>query len=509
MEKVRVRFAPSPTGALHIGGIRTALFNYLFAKKTQGQLILRIEDTDQSRLVKGAERYIFDALTWCNIIPDESPFHGGDYGPYRQSERKDIYQKYIVNLIKEDKAYYAFDTPQELDNMRAQLRSSRVLNPQYDTMTRKTMKNSLTLPKEEMQRRILSGEPYVIRIKIPSKKQIRLYDKIRGWIKVNSEILDDKVLMKSDGMPTYHLANVIDDYLMKVTHVIRGEEWLPSAPLHILLYEYFGWEKTMPTFVHLPLILKTDGNGKLSKRSAEKEGIPIIPIAWQDEIENSKGFKENGFSSEAFINFLAFLGWNPGTDEEIFNMKDLITAFSIENINKAGTKFDFEKAKWFNKEHVKKTSSKILAAELCKQLKEQHHITCDLPKAVDIINLLKGRVTFEKEFVTSSLILFDYPKRYDEKIIKKKWNQDTSKALTLFAEKLKNSDIKTEEDINALFQTTLENNGYSPNQFMQTLRLSLTGEGSGPYLMTIIRIIGAHACAKRIEKAISEISLLN
>ena len=347
MEKIRVRFAPSPTGALHIGGVRTALFNYLFAKKHKGTFILRIEDTDQNRFVEGAEDYIKKALAWCGINPDEGPDQGGNFGFYKQSERKDIYKQYAQKLIFDGNAYYAFDTPRELELMRAQLKGNRVLNPQYNTITRTTMKNSLTLSDDEVRQRIEDGEPYVIRIKIPKKEEVRLNDMVRGWVMVYSESLDDKVLMKSDGMPTYHLANVVDDYLMKISHVIRGEEWLPSAPLHVLLYQFLELEDKMPQFGHLPLILNPDGKGKLSKRVADKAGFPIFPLNWKnpETNETSVGFKETGFLPEALINFLSFLGWNPGTEQEIFPFQKLIEEFSMEKVNKAGTKFDFDKAK--------------------------------------------------------------------------------------------------------------------------------------------------------------------
>lgn len=507
MENVRVRFAPSPTGGLHIGGVRTALFNYLFAKKHNGTFIIRIEDTDQNRFVEGAEDYILKSLEWCGIIPDEGPKNGGEFTPYRQSERKDIYKQYADQLLEEGKAYYAFDTPEELDEMRERLKASRVMNPQYDTITRTTMKNSLTLSDEEVQKKLDAGEPYVIRIKIPKKEEVRLNDMVRGWVMVNTETLDDKVLMKSDGMPTYHLANVVDDYLMKISHVIRGEEWLPSAPLHVLLYQFLGWEDEMPQFGHLPLILKPDGNGKLSKRAADKAGFPIFPLNWQDAdaVEVSKGFKETGFLPEALVNFLAFLGWNPGTEQEIFSMNELIQTFSPERINKAGTKFDFDKAKWFNQEYIKSTPSKQFASQLVKEL-EKHKIITSESKAEEMIELLKSRVTFPHEFVENSLIFFNNPENYDEKVVQKKWDEDTPKALNLFVEQLESKETITEEEAKNLFWDTLESNGFKPGQFMQTLRLSMTGEGSGPDLMTIIEIMGPHASASRIKHSISVLS---
>ncbi|MEQ9466304.1 MAG: glutamate--tRNA ligase [Ekhidna sp.] len=508
MENVRVRFAPSPTGGLHIGGVRTALFNYLFARKNNGTFILRIEDTDQARFVEGAEDYIKKTLDWCGITPDEGPDQGGDYGPYRQSERKEIYRQYAEKLIAEGNAYYAFDTPEELEAMRERLKESRVVNPQYDTITRTTMKNSLTLSEEEVQRRIANGDPYVIRIKIPKKEEVRLNDMVRGWVMVHTEVLDDKVLMKSDGMPTYHLANIVDDHLMKITHVIRGEEWLPSAPLHVLLYRFLGWKDEMPQFAHLPLILKPDGNGKLSKRAADKAGFPIFPLNWQDPEsgETSIGFKETGFLPQALINFLAFLGWNPGTEQEIFSLNGLEKAFSAERINKAGTKFDFEKAKWFNQEYIKATDSNLFAADLVKSLKEIHGIDCPSETAIQIIDLLKGRVTYPHEFVENGLIIFQKPQSFDEKVVSKKWDDDAPRALSLFADKLKTQGSITADSAKTLFWETLETAGYKPGQFMQTLRLVLTGEGSGPDLMTIIEILGSEKAAERIISSIDALS---
>ncbi|WP_421763315.1 glutamate--tRNA ligase [Ekhidna sp.] len=508
MENVRVRFAPSPTGGLHIGGVRTALFNYLFAKKFNGKFILRIEDTDQARFVEGAESYIKNTLEWCGISPDEGPDQGGDFGPYRQSERKGLYRQYAEKLIAEGNAYYAFDTPEELDAMRDRLKEGRVVNPQYDTITRTTMKNSLTLTAEEVKRRIDNGDPYVIRIKIPKKEEVRLNDMVRGWVMVHTEVLDDKVLMKSDGMPTYHLANIVDDHLMKITHVIRGEEWLPSAPLHVLLYRFLGWEDEMPQFAHLPLILKPDGNGKLSKRAADKAGFPIFPLDWKDpeSEEISQGFKETGFLPEALVNFLSFLGWNPGTEQEIFSLAELVNEFSEKRINKAGTKFDFEKAKWFNQQYIKLTDSKAFVKEVVTGFEEQHGISCSQEKALQVIDLLKERVTFPYEFVENGMVIFKAPETYDEKVFRKKWSEEAAKALTLFSNKLKSEKNVSAESVKSLFWETLESNGYKPGQFMQTLRLALTGEGSGPDLMTIIEIIGAENASERINSSITALN---
>ncbi len=507
MEDVRVRFAPSPTGGLHIGGVRTALFNYLFAKKNNGTFVLRIEDTDQNRFVEGAEEYINETLDWCGINPDEGPNQKGNFGPYKQSERKEIYKKYADKLVSDGNAYYAFDTPEELDAMRERLKENRVMNPQYDTITRTTMKNSLTLSEEEVKKRLDSGEPYVIRIKIPKKEEVRLNDMVRGWVMVQTEVLDDKVLMKSDGMPTYHLANIVDDHLMKITHVIRGEEWLPSAPLHVLLYQFLGWENEMPRFAHLPLILKPDGNGKLSKRAADKAGFPIFPLNWKDRDskETAIGFRETGFLPEALINFLAFLGWNPGTEEEIFSLKELVSQFSENRINKAGTKFDFDKVKWFNEQYIRNSDSEIFVEDLIHAFKK-HSITCSSEKALQVINLLKERVTFPQEFCEKGLVIFKDPTEFDEKVTRKKWSEDASNVLSSFAEVLHDKNEITAESAKELFWKVIESRGLNPGQFMQTLRLVLTGEGSGPDLMTLIQMLGAEKAAKRIK---SSIGLLN
>ncbi len=505
MENVRVRFAPSPTGALHIGGVRTALFNYLFAKKHNGKFILRIEDTDQGRFVEGAEKYILETLKWCGIEPDESPIHGGDFMPYRQSERNDLYKRYAEQLVQNGNAYYAFDTPEELEEMRNRLTAAKVIKPQYNTATRSSMKNSLTLSPEEVEKKLAGGEPYVIRLKVPKDEEVRLQDQVRGWVKVNTEDIDDKVLMKSDGMPTYHLANVVDDHLMKITHVIRGEEWLPSAPLHVLLYQFLGWEESMPSFAHLPLILKPDGNGKLSKRAADKAGFPIFPLNWTDPetSELAKGFRETGFLPEALINFLAFLGWNPGTEQEIFSLEDLAESFSIDRVNKAGTKFDFDKAKWFNQQYIKSLPSSTFSEDLKSSLVTQYGVECDLETTEKIIHLLKERVTYPGEFLNSSLVLFKDPVNYDEAVQRKKWNSDTPTALRLFTDQLEKQETISAANAKDLFWTTLESNGFKPGQFMQTLRLTLTGQGSGPDLMSMIEIMGPKKSAERINYSIN------
>ncbi|MEM6641869.1 MAG: glutamate--tRNA ligase [Bacteroidota bacterium] len=505
---VRVRFAPSPTGALHIGGVRTALFNYLFAKKHNGTFILRIEDTDQARFVEGAEKYITDVLDWCNIAADEGPQVGGDFGPYRQSERKESYAKYAAQLVEEGNAYYAFDTPEELEAMRARLKENRILNPQYDALSRTSMKNSLTLSKEEVKALLDAGKPYVIRLKVPEKEEVRLKDRVRGWVMVHTDVLDDKVIMKSDGMPTYHLANVVDDHAMKISHVIRGEEWLPSAPLHILLYQFLGWGEDIPEFAHLPLILKPDGNGKLSKRAAEKAGLPIFPLSWEDPDSSqvSQGFRETGFLPEAMVNFLAFLGWNPGTEQEIFSIDELSSSFSMERINKAGTKFDFEKAKWFNQQYIKNGNLEQQTTELIADLKEHFNVHCTSEKAAKIILLLKERVTFLNEFASKSKILFFPPEVYDEKAVRKKWDDSTAEALNLFIAKLSAVESLVAEEAKTLFWETLEEAGYKPGQYMQMLRVSITGEASGPDLMGMIEILGPSEVVQRMKKAVEVLS---
>src|SRR6187551_808066 len=414
MREVRVRFAPSPTGALHIGGVRTALYNYLLARQNKGTMILRIEDTDQNRYVPGAEEYIMKSLAWAGIKIDEGVGVGGPHAPYRQSERKEIYKKYAQQLIDEGNAYYAFDTEQELDEMRERLKAAGVDNQQYNSITRLQMRNSLTLSSEEVKTLMDAGTPYVIRLKVPKKEEIRLNDLIRSWVMVHSSQIDDKVLMKSDGMPTYHLANVVDDYLMKISHVIRGEEWLPSAPLHVLLYKYLGWEADMPQFAHLPLLLKPTGDGKLSKRDADQMGFPIFPLDWADPQsgELAKGFKESGYLPEALINFLAFLGWNPGTTQEIFSMEELIKSFSVERIGKAGTKFDIHKAQWFNQQYLRAKSDEELGAYLLESLSKEN-IECSADKAKKVIAILKERITFPKDLWEQGRFLFQAPTTFD------------------------------------------------------------------------------------------------
>jgi glutamyl-tRNA synthetase len=501
--EVRVRFAPSPTGALHIGGVRTALYNYLFAKKNGGKFILRIEDTDQTRYVEGAEQYIMDSLSWLGITPDESPLNPGEVGPYRQSERKASYMEYAEKLVKDGNAYYAFDTSEELDEMRVRLKAANVAMPQYNALSRTTMKNSLTLSEEEVKRRIDAGEPYVIRLKVPRKEEIRLNDMMREWVMVQSSSLDDKVLMKSDGMPTYHLANVVDDYKMGITHVIRGEEWLPSAPSHVLLYRYLGWEDVMPEMAHLPLILKPDGNGKLSKRAADKLGFPIFPLNWTDPQTGdlSKGYMESGYLPETVINFLSLLGWNPGTEQELFTLDQLENEFSVERIGKAGAKFDLEKAKWFNQQYIKAKTDTVLAESLLEQLKERS-IDADLESAALVCGMMKERVVFMQDFHDDAKFFFEKPISYDEKVIKKKWTSVAVDALSAFAAEIESLTSFSPDEAKEALVVVLERLEIGLGKVMPCLRVALSGQGGGPDLMSILSFLGPKEVAERLRGAI-------
>jgi glutamyl-tRNA synthetase len=507
-QKVRVRFAPSPTGALHIGGLRTALYNYLLARQTNGTMILRIEDTDQTRYVEGAEDYIIKSLQWAGIQIDEGVGVGGPFEPYRQSERKEIYHRHAQDLVKKGFAYYAFDTEKELEEMRERLKAAGVATPQYNSITRMQMRNSLTLSPQETQTLLSSGTPYVIRIMVPRKDDIRLNDMIRGWVNVHSSQIDDKVLMKSDGMPTYHLANVVDDYLMKITHVIRGEEWLPSAPLHVLLYKYFGWENEMPQFAHLPLLLKPDGNGKLSKRDADQLGFPIFPLNWKDTEtgEVAKGYKESGYLPEAMINFLAFLGWNPGTTQEIFSMDELIAAFSIERIGKAGAKFDIQKAQWFNQHYLRAKTDEELAGFLLKSL-ESEQISCEKSKAIKIVSMMKDRVTFPQDFWEQGKFLFTAPTSFDQSVASKKWNNDVVNVLTAFSDAVQGAPTFDASTAKITLDNVTAALGIPAGKILQALRLSITGAGGGPDLMMIMEIIGKNEVVKRIDYALKTLKV--
>lgn len=492
---VRVRFAPSPTGPLHIGGVRTALYNFLFAKKMGGTMILRIEDTDQTRFVEGAEEYIQEALAWVGIKIDEGVKEGGEYGPYKQSDRREIYGKYAQELINSGKAYYAFDTAEELDELRKTLEEAKVDNISYNAVTRIQMKNSLTLPADEVEAKIKNGDPHVIRLKVPLKEEIRFKDLVRDWVVVHSSTIDDKILMKSDGMPTYHLANIVDDHLMEITHVIRGEEWLPSAPLHVLLYKAFGWSP--PEFAHLPLLLKPEGNGKLSKRDGVLGDFPVFPLEWKDKVTGdiSRGFREDGYYADAVVNFLAFLGWNPGTEQEIMNLEELIAAFDIHNIHKGGARFDVNKAKWYNQMYLRHKDDVLLAAEINDSL-------ADLSLSEKIVKLMKDRVTFTKEMVSEVPYLFKDIEKFEEEIALKKWDDLAKTAMPLVAEILEDiSDFTALAIHDALF-LGLEAKGIKPGKIMQALRLALTGEGKGPDLMLIIEILGKEKSKARINKAL-------
>lgn len=508
MREVRVRFAPSPTGALHIGGVRTALYNYLLARKYKGTMILRIEDTDQTRFVPGAEDYIVKSLAWAGIEIDEGVGKGGPHSPYRQSERKPIYQEYAQKLVDEGNAYYAFDTPQELEATREQLKAKGISNFQYDSITRMQMKNSLTLQKDEVKQKLSAGEPYVIRLKVPGNEEIRLNDLIRGEVVVDSSQIDDKVLMKSDGMPTYHLANVVDDYLMKISHVIRGEEWLPSAPLHVLLYKYLGWENQMPQFAHLPLLLKPDGNGKLSKRDADKMGFPIFPMNWIDPLtgEQAKGYKESGYLPEALINFLAFLGWNPGTTQEIFSMNQLIETFTIERIGKAGAKFDILKAQWFNQQYLKAKSDEELTPYLLDSLAAEK-IECSHEKALKICIVMKERVTFPQDFWLQGKFFFQAPTSFDEQVIAKKWNDETVKVLAAYRDELGKLAVVTSDVAKSTLETVTAKLGIATGKILQPLRVSITGGASGPDLMITMEILGREEVMSRIEYALKNLKI--
>lgn len=505
---VRVRFAPSPTGPLHIGGVRTALYNYLFARKHKGTFILRIEDTDQNRFVPGAEEYIVESLQWVGINIDEGIVGGGPHAPYRQSERKEMYRQYAEKLVECGYAYYAFDTAEELDEMRKRLEAAKVAAPQYNAVTRATMKNSLTLSEDETKKRLDAGEPYVIRIKIPRNEEVRFHDIIRGWVVVHTQSLDDKVLFKSDGMPTYHLANVVDDYLMKISHVIRGEEWLPSAPLHVLLYRYMGWEDVMPEFAHLPLLLRPDGNGKLSKRDGDRLGFPVFPLDWKDPKtgEQSSGYRERGYFPEAVVNLLAFLGWNPGTTQELFSMEELIEAFSLERVSKHGAKFDPEKAKWYNQQYLRKKSNEELAEIFLPVVKEKGTPAnlANTDYVGKVCSLIKEKAHFPSEFWDLGSFFFFAPEKYDA-AIQKKWKDKVPEFFGKVGAHLSAIGDFTAHSIEASFKKFAEENGIPPGSVMQPFRILVTGMSMGPALFETIELLGKDEVVKRLEKALKEI----
>lgn len=501
-EKVRVRFAPSPTGPLHIGGVRTAIYNYLFAKRNGGDFILRIEDTDSQRFVPGAEDYIIEALTWLGLTFDEGTHIGGNYAPYRQSDRKEIYKKYVDILLEKGAAYIAFDTPQELEEKR-----SSIQNFQYDASTRGQMRNSLTLDKEEVQKLINEGNQYVVRFKIEPNQDVLVNDLIRGEVKINSSVLDDKVLYKSaDNLPTYHLANIVDDHLMKISHVIRGEEWLPSAPLHVLLYKAFDWEETMPKFAHLPLLLKPEGNGKLSKRDGDRLGFPVFPLEWKDPKTGdiSSGYRESGYLPEAVVNFLALLGWNPGNDQEIITLPELIKLFSFDRCSKSGAKFDYEKAKWFNHQYIQLKSNKELR-ELFIPYLEKEGIKADGSYIETVIGLVKERVNFVKELWGQSAFFFKAPESYDEKTIKKRWKDETPAQLTELIDVLKGINDFSSHNQEEIVKNWIESKGYNLGGIMNAFRLAVVGEPKGPHMFDITATIGKEETINRLQKAIKDI----
>ncbi len=515
MRKVRVRFAPSPTGPLHIGGVRTALYNYLFAHQNGGDMILRIEDTDQTRFVPGAEDYIIEALDWLGIKFDEGVHIGGNYGPYRQSDRKPMYRQYAEQLIRDGWAYYAFDKPEALDAKRKEYEAQKKTF-QYDCNTRGSMENSLSLPADEVQRRIDSGEPYVVRFKFPNNIDITVHDLIRGDVTMNSNLLDDKVLFKSDGMPTYHLANIVDDHTMEISHVIRGEEWLPSAPLHVMLYRAFGWEDTMPQFAHLPLLLKPDGNGKLSKRDGDRLGFPVFPLDWHNPEtgELSSGYRERGYLPEAVVNMLALLGWNPGNDQEILSMDELIQQFSIEHISKSGAKFNIEKAKWFNHEYLQKCSDERIAQMFLPQL-EEHGIkvadtesnnfqlsTFNNQYVIKVCGMMKERISFPSELWDQTHYFFVAPTQYDPKAVAKRWKPGMTTHMAKVIEILNTVPFEYDAIHQALLEDYIKGNELNMGQIMNSLRLAVVGTTVGPDMLTLVMTIGKEETIARVQRAI-------
>ena len=497
--KVRVRFAPSPTGPLHIGGVRTALYNYLFARQHGGDLVFRIEDTDSHRFVPGAEEYIIESFRWLGIKFDEGVSFGGSHGPYRQSERRAIYKKYVDQLLADDKAYIAFDTPEQLEAKRA-----AVQNFQYDARTRLEMTNSLTLPKEEVERRIADGEQYVVRFKVEPGIEVHVNDMIRGDVKIKSDILDDKVLYKSaDELPTYHLANIVDDHLMEITHVIRGEEWLPSAPLHVLLYRAFGWEDTMPTFAHLPLLLKPEGKGKLSKRDGDRLGFPVFPLEWHDPKTGdiSSGYRESGYFPEAVVNFLALLGWNPGTEQELFSLDELVEQFDIHKCSKSGAKFDYQKGIWFNHEYILRKSNEEIA-RLFAPIVANNGVDESMERITKVVSMMKDRVSFVKELWPLCSFFFIAPLEYDEKTVKKRWKADSAKVMTELAEVLEGIDNFSVEGQEPIVMKWVEEKGYKLGDVMNAFRLALVGIGKGPGMFDISAFLGKEETLARLRKAV-------
>jgi glutamyl-tRNA synthetase len=499
-KKVRVRFAPSPTGGLHLGGVRTVLYNYLFAKQNGGDFILRIEDTDQTRFVPGAEEYIFNCLKWCGLTPDESPLHGGPYAPYRQSERKEMYRQYAEQLVKQGNAYYAFDTAEELEKMRTDFKTDENPSPQYNYVIREKMKNSLTLGEAETQKLLAEGAPYVVRIKMPQNEEVKFTDMIRGEVTFNSSLVDDKVLLKADGMPTYHLAVVVDDYSMKISHAFRGEEWLPSAPVHILLWKYLGWENDMPQWAHLPLILGPDSS-KLSKRHGNKYGFPIFAMNWTDPKtqELTEGFYERGFLSQAFVNLLAMLGWNDGTEQEVFSMEQLIQRFDISRVSHSGAIFDFEKAKWFNHEWIKKLPVAEYRDQVKKIFADNNIAIANDEQFAKVLELVKDRCTLLNDFVAQASFFFQSPKEIDTAAIKPKWDE---KKQQFFAELIRAYELLPtwqHDDLEKEFKEIVAANQMKPGELMMPLRVMLVGGKFGPGVFDIAAIIGKDETIARIK----------
>lgn len=503
MSKVRVRFAPSPTGPLHLGGARTALYDYLFAKHNGGDFVLRIEDTDTTRFVEGAEEYIMEALEWCGIIPDESPKHGGPYGPYKQSERRDIYDQYTAEIVKTDYAYLAFDTAEELDAIRKEYEENGEVFS-YGSQTRKHLKNSIALSESEVQELLDKKTPYVVRFKMPENRQLDLEDIIRGKFSVNTNTLDDKVLVKNDGMPTYHFANIVDDHLMKITHVIRGEEWLPSMGLHVLLYEAFNWEA--PEFAHLSLILKPEGKGKLSKRDGDKFGFPVFPLDFKDPQTGtiSKGYREEGYFPEAFINFLALLGWSPSDDKEILSLEEMVQEFDLHKVHKAGARFSKEKAEWFNHQYLQMKSNEELS-QIFKTLEPVKNANLSDDTIAKIVSLMKERATFVKDMYAQGEFFFHQPEKYDEKAAKKAWNENTANTMELLAQTLDSVEDFHAETLRETLHTFAEQQELGMGKVMMPLRLSLVGELKGPDVPDILEVLGKTESTSRIRAAIQKI----
>ena len=503
---VRVRFAPSPTGPLHIGGVRTALYNYLLARKHGGTMILRIEDTDQNRFVPGAEQYIMESLKWVGIEIDEGIEQGGPHAPYRQSERKPMYAQYAYDMIEKGFAYYAFDTEEDIEQMRKRLEASK-MQPAYDSVSRMSMKNSITLPADEVKMRLDRGDNYVIRIKLPRKEEVRFHDVIRGWVVVNTSTMDDKVLLKGDGMPTYHLANVVDDYLMGISHVIRGEEWLPSAPLHVMLYRYLGWEDVMPEFAHLPLLLKPEGNGKLSKRDGDRLGFPVFPLQWTDPKTNevSSGYKESGYYPEAVTNMLALLGWHPSGNQEMFSMDELIQEFSLERVSKSGAKFDLQKALWFNQQYLQQKPLNEQYEILKPMIEAKGYDTCQ-EYVEQVVVLMREKVQFVKDVVEEGYYFFEAPKQYDEEVVRKKWKAETNTHILGLAQAFEGlaADANAEAYENS-FKGYCETAGIKTGEVLQPLRVAVSGAPMGPPIWEMIALIGRDYVLPRLREAAAKI----